>query len=63
MFKKMTNQHLRYAVLLVFFTLAFSDELLAQPGNPNAPAPLGAIPMLVGAAIVYGGVKYRKKNL
>ncbi len=35
--------------------------LLAQPGNPNTPAPFGFIEILAGGALAYGAYQSKKK--
>ncbi|AEV31057.1 hypothetical protein [Owenweeksia hongkongensis] len=37
--------------------------LMAQPGNPSAPAPFGFVELLIGAGAAYGGYKaYKNKK-
>lgn len=59
---KTKNQKFVFA-FAVLTGLLFSTDILAQPGNPDAPAPLGFTEILIGAGLVYGGAraKFKKK--
>lgn len=49
--------------LLFFAVLLLGGfEIIAQPGNPTAPAPFGAIELLVAAGAALGGRYYYKSR-
>ncbi|WP_170266456.1 hypothetical protein [Phaeocystidibacter luteus] len=49
-----------FSILSMFILFGF--VAYAQPGNPSTPAPLGFTELLIGAGLVYGGFKMKKKS-
>ncbi len=47
-------------VLSIFILIGFIAN--AQPGNPSTPVPLGFTELLIGAGLVYGGLRIKRKK-
>lgn len=47
---------------LLFLFVCMAADLLAQPGNPNSPTPLGGGTLILGSAALYLAYKHKQKK-